>query len=287
MLTPRLRKVQWLSPAGLFNMAYKEWGEPDNPHALICVHGLTRVGQDFNDLAQALGHEVRVVAPDVPGRGGSDWLPDPSLYAIPVYVAACVALLARVNATTVDWLGTSMGGLIGMGLAGLSNSPVRKLIINDVGPTLNFEALQRIGAYTGQAISFGTLQQACEYIKTISAPFGPHTDAQWMAMTQSVMVEKDGVLKPHYDPGIGQAFKNITPEMAQMGEAALWASYDAITADTLLIRGEHSDLLTPETAVAMTQRGPKAKRIDIAGVGHAPTFMNAQQIEIVREFLLG
>ena len=288
MLTPRLHSLQWLSSAGLQTLGYKEWGNPDNPHVVICSHGLTRVSQDFHDLAQDLGKDVRVVAPDMPGRGRSDWLPDPSMYGIANYVAAAVTLLARVNASTVDWVGTSMGGLIGIGLASLPKNPIRKLLLNDVGPRLSYEALQRIGQYVGQTIRFKNLQEGIAYIKAISASFGPHTDAQWEAMTKSVMVEaEDGLLKCHYDPAIAVTFKNMTPEFAQMAEASLWAAYDQIKAETLIVRGEHSDLLSVETATEMQQRGPKPTLVEFKGVGHAPTFMNELQIATVREFLSG
>ncbi|WP_370262040.1 alpha/beta fold hydrolase [Limnobacter sp.] len=285
MLTARLHKVQWLSPQGLQQLAYREWGDPDNPHVLLCVHGLTRVSRDFDALAQNLGKDVRVVAPDVPGRGQSDWLADPNLYAIPTYVSAMVALVARLNPGTLDWLGTSMGGLIGMGYASLPGNPVRKLILNDVGPSLNFEALQRIGQYVGKSPTFDSLEQGREYIKSISVPFGPHTDEQWKQLCDGVLVQKDGQYTTHYDPKIAHAFQNLSESTTQMHEAALWAAYDAITADTLVVRGEHSDLLSPQTAQAMGQRGPRARVIEVAGVGHAPTFMQDEQIHIVRKFL--
>lgn len=285
MLTARLHTVQWLSPQGLHKLAYREWGEPDNPHVLLCVHGLTRISADFEAMAQNLGKDIRVVAADMPGRGLSDWLPDPALYAVPTYVNACVALVARLNAETLDWFGTSMGGLIGMGYASLPNSPIRKLLLNDIGPTLNFTALQRIGDYVGKPVRFQTLDEARNYIRTISQPFGPHTEAQWNELTDSVLIQKNGDWLPHYDPAIGQAFQNMSESTTQLQEAALWAAYDNIKAHTLLVRGEHSDLLSPQTAEKMRQRGPKPHVIEVAGVGHAPTFMQNDQIRIVRDFL--
>lgn len=285
MLTARLHTVQWLSPQGLHKLAYREWGEPDNPHVLLCVHGLTRISADFEAMAQNLGKDVRVVAADMPGRGLSDWLPDPALYAVPMYVNACVALVARLNPGTLDWFGTSMGGLIGMGYASLPNNPIRKLILNDVGPTLNFAALQRIGDYVGKPVQFQTLEEARKYIRSISQPFGPHSEAQWNHLTDSVLVQKNGHWVPHYDPAIGQAFQNMSESTTQLHEAALWAAFDNIKADTLLVRGEHSDLLSQATAEKMSQRGPKPRVIEVAGVGHAPTFVQNDQIHIVRDFL--
>lgn len=286
MLQARLENVQWLSPAGLQTLAYREWGDPDNPHVLICVHGLTRVSNDFHALAQTLGHHVRVIAPDVPGRGRSDWLPNPALYGIPNYVAAMVALLARANGKTVDWLGTSMGGLIGMGYASLQGNPVRRFIVNDVGPTLKLEALQRIGTYVGQPMQFASVDEAVPYIKAISATFGPHTDTQWHQLTSDVMVQKNGAWTFHYDPAIAEPFKQISEEQAAFNEALLWGAWDSITADTLVIRGETSDLLSAETAQAMTERGPKARLIEFKGIGHAPTFMHDDQIAVVQRFIL-
>lgn len=285
MLTARLHNVQWLSPKGLHQLAYREWGDRDNPHVLLCVHGLTRSSADFDAMAQSLGKDIRVVAADMPGRGQSDWLPDPALYAVPTYVNACVALVARLNPGTLDWFGTSMGGLIGMGYASLPNNPIRKLILNDVGPSLNFSALQRIGDYVGKPVQFQTLEEARKYVRTISQPFGPHSEAQWNSLTDSVLVEENRLWKLHYDPAIGQAFQNLSESTTLQHEGALWAAYDAIKTDTLVVRGEHSDLLSQKTVTEMSQRGPKPRVIEVPGVGHAPTFVQNEQINIVRDFL--
>lgn len=286
MLQARLNQVQWLSPAGLQTLGYREWGDPTNPHVLICVHGLTRISSDFDSMAQVMGQHVRVIAPDVPGRGRSDWLPNPALYSLPNYVSAMVALLARANGSTVDWFGTSMGGLIGMGVASLKGNPLRRFIVNDVGPALKLEALQRIGTYVGNPMQFASVDEAVPYIKAISATFGPHSDAQWRKLTADVMVQKNGHWTTHYDPAIAEPFKQISAEQAAFNEAMLWGAWDSITCQTLLIRGETSDLLSRETAEEMTRRGPKASLIELKGIGHAPTFMHDDQIEIVRRFIL-
>lgn len=279
--------VQCLSPAGLHNMAYQEWGDPKNPRVLVCVHGVTRVSDDFVNLAQALCGEYRVVCPDVAGRGRSGWLRDPMHYNVPQYVSDMVTLLARLDAETVHWVGTSMGGLIGMGLAALKDTPVRKLVLNDVGPALNPEALTRIGDYIGKDIRFATFEDAARYIKDISLPFGPHTDDEWNKLAADVLKrDKDGRWILHYDPALSVPIKATTPEQIQRGEMALWMAYDAISCPTLLVRGAQSDLLKPETAQAMTTRGPKAKLVEIPGIGHAPTFLHADQIAIVSRFLL-
>ena len=279
--------VQCLSPTGLHQMAYKQWGDAQNPRVLICVHGLTRVADDFDALAAALSDEYRVICPDVVGRGFSGRLRNPAHYQLPQYVSDMVTLLARVNAQTVDWFGTSMGGLIGIGLASLPDNPIRKLILNDVGPNLNPEALARIGEYVGQEVRFSTFNEALAYIKSISLSFGAHTDQQWDKLARDVLRQHpDGTWRKHYDLGLAEPFKATTPEMALAGQAMLWAAYDAIACDTLLIRGACSDLLNRETALEMTQRGPKASLKEIPDVGHAPTFVSEEQIALAKDFLL-
>ena len=279
--------VQCLSPAGLHRMSYKEWGDANNPKVLVCVHGLTRVADDFDALAQSLMHEYRVVCPDVVGRGQSDWLSNPQFYQIPQYVSDMVTLLARLDAQTVDWFGTSMGGLIGIGVASMANNPIRKLILNDVGPTINADAIQRIGKYLEKEMCFDTFEQAEAYIRQISISFGPHSEVQWHKIARDVLKQDaQGKWKLHYDLKLAIPFHAITPEIAAAGQAMLWASYDAITCSTLLVRGAESDLLSAETAQQMGLRGPRATMVEIAGVGHAPTFVQEDQIAIAKQFLL-
>ena len=287
---PVLREVQCLDNRGLHRMAYWQWGSADNPKVLVCVHGLTRQGRDFDTLARALQHDYRVVCPDVVGRGRSDWLADPSGYAMPAYVADMVTLLARLDAEVVDWVGTSMGGLIGMGLAGLDGAPVRRLVLNDVGPAIEPQALQRIGSYVGQSGFWRTLDEAADAAWALSQGFGPHSREQWLALTapQLKPASKDGQsgFTPRCDPGIAVPFRAVTPELAKAGEALLWQSYDRLQCRTLLLRGAQSDLLSEQTAQAMTQRGPRAQLHEFAGIGHAPTLVQSDQVEVVRRFLL-
>lgn len=293
---PRLCKVQCLDGRGLHRMAYWEWGDPANPRVLVCVHGLSRQGRDFDTLARACAAEYRVVCPDVVGRGESDWLVDPAGYQLAGYVADMVTLLARLDATTLHWVGTSMGGLIGLGLASLPNSPVDRLVLNDVGPALQPSAIARIGSYLGQPVQWQSLDEAADYLRGISGGFGPHTREQWLALTRPMVRPASapvGVgetpssvgLRPHYDPAIALPFKAMTAETAATGEAALWHAYDALRCPTLLLRGADSDLLSAETARAMTARGPKARLVEFEGVGHAPTLVAADQVAAVREFL--
>jgi len=286
MTEPRLRHVQCLGAKGLHRMAYWEWGDATNPRVLVCAHGLSRQGRDFDTLAAALSPRYRVVCPDVVGRGRSDWLTDPMGYSIPAYVADMVTLLARVDAETVDWVGTSMGGLIGLGLASLPQSPLRRLVLNDVGPTIEPASLARIGTYLGQPAHWDSEAQAAEALWAISQGFGPHTPEQWLALTRPQLKPDGDGFKPRCDPAIAVPFRLITPELAKMGEAALWQAYDSLKQPTLLLRGAESDLLSPDTAQAMTQRGPKARLLQFAGVGHAPTLVQADQVQAVSQFLL-
>ena len=280
---PRRRSVLCASPAGLHRIAYREWGDPRNRDALVCVHGLTRSGRDFDELARALCGQFRIVCPDVAGRGDSDRLADPKHYTWAQYVADMVTLIARLDVEAVSWVGTSMGGFVGMALAAQPGTPVKRLVLNDAAPVIGKAALERIAAYVGQASLFATLEEAEKHIRTISAPFGPHSDAQWRFLTETwVRPGEDGSFRPHYDTRIAQAYLATMPEK----DLELWHIYDAVRCPTLLVRGERSDIVSRETAVEMARRGPKAKVVEIAGVGHAPTLLHPEQIAIVRDFLL-
>jgi pimeloyl-ACP methyl ester carboxylesterase len=280
---PRRRSVQCASPAGLHRIAYREWGDPRNRDVLVCVHGLTRSGRDFDELARALHAQFRIVCPDVAGRGDSDQLADPKLYTWAQYVADMVTLIARLDVEAVDWLGTSMGGFVGMALAAQPGTPVRKLVLNDAGPVIGKASLERIAAYVGQARSFATLEDAEKYVRSIAAPFGPHSDAQWRFLTETwVRRNDDGSWRPHYDTRIAEAYRATMPDK----DLEIWHVYDAVRCPTLLVRGEHSDVVSRQTAAEMMRRGPKAKVAEIRGVGHAPTLLQPDQIALVRDFLL-
>jgi len=278
-------------------MAYWEWGDPTSGHVIVCVHGLSRQGRDFDVLAQALckraDHPVRVVCPDVVGRGKSDWLKDPTGYQVPNYAGDMLALLAKLAPTRLDWVGTSMGGLIGMVICGQPDLPlpvpVSRLVLNDVGPAIQWEAIQRIGQYLGKSGRFASVEEAAQAMWAISSSFGPHTREQWLALSRPMlkaMTDAQGGYALHYDPAIAIPFGAATQESAAQGEQLLWKLYDNIKASTLLVRGAQSDLLSPQTAFAMTQRGPKAKLVEFDGVGHAPTFIADDQVEVVASFLL-
>ena len=305
-------------------MAYWERGDPRSAHVIVCVHGLTRQGRDFDVLSNVLleraNGALRVLCPDVVGRGQSDWLRDPSGYQVPQYASDMTTLVQSVHQQqpigTLDYVGTSMGGLIGIAVAGHAELPlpvpVRRLVLNDVGPALELAALQRIGSYVGRSGRFASLDEAASAMWAISSGFGPHSQAQWTELTRHMVVPaaartQDGKAKrdatdkvaqlnasdaaqsplvAHYDPAIAAPFRSITVEGVAQSEAAIWALYDAITAKTLVTRGAQSDLLSQATAHAMTERGPRARLVEFEGVGHAPTFVAAEQSDVVASFLL-
>lgn len=274
-------------------MAYWVWADAHcaQPETvLIAVHGLTRQGRDFDVLARALAPHMTVVCPDVAGRGDSDWLADPMQYGIATYVQDMLLLLARLQARRVLWLGTSMGGLIGMAMAALPKSPIERLVLNDVGPTVTKSSLLRISEYVGAPLRFSSQQQGAEYMRAVAPGFGPHSDAQWLELSIPMLRQDGDGWVLHYDPRIAAPLGFLrSPDADALLASAQqqgWAAYDAIRARTLVLRGENSDLLTPQTVEQMRQRGPHAHVDTIAGVGHAPTLVHDDQVRLVRDFLL-
>ena len=299
MTVPTLNYVPCPDSGSGHRMAYWLWGREDAPHVVVCVHGLSRQGRDFDTLAQALceasPEPVRIACPDVVGRGRSDWLADPMDYGVPTYVADMLHLLQHLQSAapiaTLDWVGTSMGGLIGMALAGTPSlplpAPLRRLVLNDVGPVIQWGALQRIGTYLGNTGRFESVQQAADAMWAISQGFGPHTPEQWLALSQAMVKPlPEGGFTLHYDPAIAVPFRTLDEKAAAAGQAALWQLYDAIRARTLLLRGAESDLLSRATADEMTRRGPRPQVVEFEGVGHAPTLIAPGQVEAVCAFLL-
>lgn len=285
---PREHRVQCISPSGLHRVAYTEWGDPANPRVLVCVHGLTRSGRDFDRVAAALCDGYRVVCPDVVGRGLSDWLGNPGYYTLPQYVADMVTLVARLNVESVDWFGTSMGGLIGLGLAGLPRSPIRKLLLNDVGPHIEPAALERIREYLGKPARFATKQDGIDHAAALAASFGRLTPQQWAEINTPLLRERDdGAWEFRYDPRIAVPFAAATPELNEAGEAALWAALQAIPGPVLVVRGAESDLLSRETVAQMVERGQRVSSVEIDGAGHAPAFVDDAQIAVARRFFVG
>ena len=280
--SPRRHHFSSLSPHGFHRVVYYEWGDAANPRVVICVHGVGRNGRDFDVLGEALASTHRLLAIDMPGRGESDWLADPNDYVFTTYLTTLVALIARSGAETVDWVGTSMGGLLGMVVAAQPKCPVGRLVVNDVGPAIEPAALDRIRGYFGLDPSFATYPEIEQYIRTVSAPFGSLTDAQWEHVTRSnVRQRADGRWRLAYDPGIAVPFR------ASAAPPDLWSVWDAIRCPTLVLRGAQSDLLSAATADAMSKRGPMPKVLEIADVGHAPMLLSAGQIDPVARFLRG
>ena len=283
-------------------MAYWRWGNAQAQRVLVCAHGLTRQGRDFDRLAQALvaqsTESLQVICPDVAGRGQSEWLNNPALYQIPQYAADMLAMLGQVQAQlgslpmqSLDWVGTSMGGLIGLVLCGQPGlplpAPIRRLVLNDVGPAITWSSVQRMQSYVGQYGQYRDLDEAAAQLWTLSQGFGPVLPEVWREMSSHMTRPgTQGGLTLHYDPAIGVPLRAMTPDMAAAGEATLWALYDQVQAQTLLIRGQDSDLLTPETALEMTQRGPHARLETWPGFGHAPTLTGEDQIRALASFLL-
>ncbi len=299
MIEPTLNYLPCPDASGGHNMAYWQWGDGQSSHVVVCVHGLSRQGRDFDVLARALvgrsNGSLQVVCPDVAGRGRSDWLKDANAYQFPTYVADMSCLLSHLHERsaikTLDWVGTSMGGLIGLGLCGHPElplpAPVRRLVLNDVGPVVQWASLVRIGQYLGQTGHFQSLQQAADAMWADSSSFGPLSAQQWLELSAAmVRPHPDGGLTLHYDPAIAVPVRGLTPEGVASGEQALWQLYDAVSARTLLLRGKASDLLTSQTADEMTRRGPKARLVEFAGVGHAPMLVAEDQVNAVVRFIM-
>jgi len=276
-----------LSPGGYVRLAWAEWGAKAAGQVVVCVHGLTRNARDFDFLAQDLaGQDWRVVSVDVPGRGRSEWLRRQEDYAYPVYAAALAALIGRLGVERVDWVGTSMGGLIGMMLAAQPGTPIRRLVLNDVGAFIPKASIARIAQYVGRDPRFAGVAEVEAYLRQVNAPFGPLTDAQWRHLaSHSAVPAAEGGWRLHYDPAIGRAFTSAPVE-----DVALWPVWEAIACPVLILRGAESDLLSRQTAEEMTRRGVaaaagKVQMREIAGVGHAPALVALDQIALVREFL--
>lgn len=293
-------------------LAWWEWnatGVAHPEHVVVCVHGLTRQARDFDALAHALAPQAMVVSVDVAGRGHSDWLADPMAYHIPTYATDLAVLLGHLRqrhaavtrsvspyALSIDWVGTSMGGLIGMALASQPSMGLRRLVLNDVGPVIEPQALSRIASYLGQQPTYTTEQDAADALWQVLKGFGPHTPEQWLDLSRPMLRAVEGGWTYHYDPDIAVPFKALlamsqgcaeaADQARQAGEALMWQAYDAIEAQTLVLRGAQSDLLSHDTAVAMTQRGPRAHLVQWPDVGHAPTLVTPHQVHVVQEFLL-
>ena len=265
-------------------MAYHTWGDPSNDKVLLCVHGLTRRGSDFKTLAEAMCKDYYVVCPDVVGRGDSEHLSNPMLYAVPQYVSDIAQLVKALGVSQVDWLGTSMGGLIGMVYAAMPHSPIRRMLINDVGPKIEPEAIKRLSSYVGQPFSFANRTDALNRLNVICSTFGEHTPEEWETYNGPLLIERNGLWILHYDPDISVPFASVNPIMAKAGEMALWHAFKQIKIPMLIVRGGVSDLLSAATVAEMCKVNPYARSIEIPNVGHAPAFVKQEQIALAKEF---
>ncbi|MFZ6843651.1 alpha/beta fold hydrolase [Undibacterium sp. RuTC16W] len=258
-----------------------EWGAADKP-AVILWHGLARTSRDFDDLAMVLAEEYYVIAPDTIGRGLSQWSPLPAQeYCLDFYARLANDLVDQLNIPTMRWVGTSMGGAIGtVAAANVLKNRITHLVLNDNGPQLADAAIQRIRSYAGSPASFSNVTEFEQYLRQIYAPYGWLSDVQWRRMAESsVRRLPDGRITPHYDPQMVMQFTEHDNDYLR------WNEYDSLSCKTLVLRGEHSDLLLEDVAQAMTERGPKAHLFTVAGCGHAPALNVPEQIELVRNFL--
>lgn len=276
----RTGALRWLSPAGFFTLRWLEWGPLDGA-PVICVHGLTRCGRDFDALAAALAASGRrVFCPDLPGRGASDWLPNPALYQPPIYSQALAHLLARMDGP-VDWVGTSLGGICGMGIAATPGNAIRRMVLNDIGAVIPASALQRIRSYINlPSPVFADIAALEAHLRAVHAPFGNLSDAEWRHLAEiSARRDAEGALRLHYDPAITHAFS--AGDVTDIDLSPFWA---AIAIPVLILRGASSDVLPADVAALMAQK-PSTSLIEIAEAGHAPALMAADQIAAIGDFL--
>ncbi len=311
--TPRFHEFDSLGPTGFHRLAYHEWGDPRDPHLVICVHGLTRHARDFDPLASVLADRCRVVCLDVVGRGRSDWLERSDEYGFDLYLSDAAALMARLTAPApetllerltgqpgrsgvrrIDWIGTSMGGLIGMMLAAKRNTPIDRLVLNDVGPMVPWQALTRLKlSHAGASARFDDLDAVEAHLRSACASFGPLDDRRWAEVARhSARRLDDGRYALAFDPDIVGAMRHSANRDVEFGNdflfgVDLWPVWDAIRCPTLVLRGAQSDLLLRTTADRMTVTGPKATVVELPGIGHAPWLADATQIALVRDFLFG
>lgn len=258
-----------------------EWGEPDAP-ALVLWHGLARTGRDFDVVAAHFADRYRVICPDTIGRGLSSWSADPEAdYTLMAYAAHAEALLDRLNISACSWVGSSMGGALGMiAAAGPLKNRITRLVLNDIGPSLNPEAVERIRAYVTMVPDFATMAEFEAFIRLVYQPYGAMTEAEWKRMAETSMRRRDdGRITVHYDPRVMAVFA------AHADAFEIWPVYDVVECPTLILRGESSDLLLVETAHEMTLRGPKAQLVTIPGCGHAPALNTPEQIAVLEGFL--
>ena len=300
-----------LATGGFHRIAYLDWGTPSAEHTVVCVHGLARNSRDFDFLARALAGECRVVCPDVAGRGDSEWLTDKSDYSFSTYLADAAALIARITApappaafgtfrkrqaaqgsSSIDWIGTSMGGLIGMLLAAKPQSPIRRLVLNDVGPFISWGSLYRLKGYVAGVLSFPGMDAVEAHLRTVLRPFGQLTDEQWRHLAvHSAFEAAPGEFQLRYDPAIGSGMRagHADPELPLgpnfLSGIDLWRTWTEIRCPTLVLRGAESDVLSRDTLRQMQALRSDVEVLEFDGIGHAPALMSDNQIAAIRAFL--
>ena len=270
-----------LGPHGFHRVVYSDWGDRDNPELVVCVHGLTRNGRDFDRLAARLAADFRVVCPDMAGRGRSDWLADKTDYAYPTYCADMAALLAHLGAERVRWVGTSMGGLVGMMLAAQPGSPIVRMVVNDVGPLIPKEAIARLRSYVGNDPRFADRAALEAFVREVYAPFGDLGPEGWAHFARISAREVGGEFGLAYDPGVA-----VNLRAGPLEDVDLWPVWDAVRCAVLLLHGVDSDILLRPTCDEMVVRHPATEVAHLEGIGHAPSLMVDDQIEPIRDFLL-
>lgn len=266
-------------------IAYTEWGSPDNPNMLLCVHGLTRNSRDFDYLASDLSADFRIICPDIVGRGRSSWLENHDGYDIPYYIADVIALLNKFKPKTLSWVGTSMGGIIAMGFAMTGAYKINKLVLNDIGPFVDHTALRSVAEYVGQAPRFSTLEEAEQYCRQTYQSFGIEHDDDWHYFTKhSFTTDEEGMLVRAFDPAIAKKFAS-TIEGNDAPDINLWPLWESVTCPTLAIHGAYSTILTEKTLEQMKHTGPPLTIFEVPNAGHAPALMDKDQIKHVHRWL--
>ncbi|MFA3919432.1 alpha/beta fold hydrolase [Ruegeria hyattellae] len=279
--TPKTGKVRCISRTGFHEIAYRDWGSSRSKSNIVCVHGLTRNNRDFDNLAQRLSHLHRVVCPDLVGRGESDWLNDPTDYNLFQYNIDLTVLLARMNIDDHTWIGSSLGGLMGISLAGIERSPIKRLIVNDIGPNVPFSAISRVTNYAGVVTEFETLKKVEHHLRSILAPFGPMTDRDWAKMARTSSFKSGSTYLLRSDPEIMQNFRRYW----MFSHFSLWKQWERIKCPVLILRGTESDFLPNSLLDRMLDRQSRAEAIEFDGVGHTPTLNAAEQIDPICEWL--
>lgn len=277
---PRDCRARSIGRHGYHQIAYRDWGDRDAGETVFCVHGLTRNSRDFDPLARVLARDRRVICPDLVGRGGSDWLADPADYHLLQYNLDFTVLEARIGAERFDWIGSSLGALMGMSLAGLPNAPIRRLVVNDIAPEVPFAALRRVTSYMGEKDLFPDLAAVEAHLRETLAPFGPMTDADWRRMAETSSVATEEGYRMAYDPGILQNFRRYW----LIVHFNLWRYWEKIACPVLILRGTESDFLTQPLLDRMLRLLPHAEVIEFEGVGHTPTLNAPEQINPVLEW---